>query len=105
MMNVAYNQYLLAGYLQQIAQQFESYHLLSRNQHGFTKFNICPTQPLNYIDTWTQNDVVYFDKVDHEICIQQVKMLNMTLQSSMATLCWRLWENLTDFVIHLRVRM
>ena len=73
-----------------LVNHLESNKLLSKNQHGFRKGRSCLTHLLKHIDAVIQSildghehDVVYldfakaFDKVDHEILVQKLKLFGI----------------------------
>ena len=74
-----------------IVSHLEANNRLSRNQHGFRKGRSCLTHLLKHIDDVIQSilngnehDVIYldfakaFDKVDHEILLQKLKICGIT---------------------------
>ena len=74
-----------------IVSHLEANDLLFRNQHGFRKGRSCLTNLLKHIDDVIQSilngnehDVIYvdfakaFDKVDHEILLQKLKICGIT---------------------------
>ena len=73
-----------------LVHHLETNNLLSRNQHGFRKGRSCLTHLLKHMDNVIhsileghEHDVVYldfakaFDKVDHEILIQKLKLFGI----------------------------
>ena len=92
-----------------LVQYLESNNILSRNQHGFRKGRSTLTHLLNHIDEILQSildgqehDVIYldfakaFDKVDHEILINKLKLCGIAGN----LLCWitNFLENRYQFV-------
>ena len=76
---------------QKIVSHLEANDLLSRNQHGFRKGRSCLTHLLKHINdviksilNGNEHDVIYldfakaFDKVDHEILLQKLKICGIT---------------------------